>query len=116
MQILSFIAKLDSPCCVQVSCSCNAWFAGKNCQINLKLLLIVGAVSASLMMIIACGVSCFCCKDRRKRNIPSKYSKSFSRREMRKDDEADNGTRLIRKVRAILVAIPSTSKYFVQKY
>ena len=61
-------------CLLQVSCSCNSWFAGKNCQINLKLLLIVGAVSASLMMIIACGVSCFCCKDRRKRNIPSRFN------------------------------------------
>ena len=56
----------------EVSCNCNPWFAGKNCQINLKLLLIVGAVSVCLMMIIACGVSCFCCRDRRKKAIPSK--------------------------------------------
>ena len=56
----------------EVSCNCNAWFAGKNCQINLKLLLIVGAVSVCLMMIIACGVSCFCCRDRRKKPIPGK--------------------------------------------
>ena len=56
-----------------VSCNCNPWFAGKNCQINLKLLLIVGAVSVCLMMIIACGVSCFCCRDRRKKAIPSKW-------------------------------------------
>ena len=58
---------LDS---TEVSCNCNPWFAGKNCQINLKLLLIVGAVSVCLMMIIACGVSCFCCRDRRKKPIP----------------------------------------------
>ena len=63
----------------QVSCACKPWFAGKNCQINLKLLLIVGAVSATLMMLIACGVSCFCCKDRRKRNIPSKQIFIFPR-------------------------------------
>lgn len=62
-----------------VSCNCNPWFAGKNCQINLKLLLIVGAVSVCLMMIIACGVSCFCCKDRRKKNIPHPYGVSMAR-------------------------------------
>ena len=62
-----------------VSCNCNQWFAGKNCQINLKLLLIVGAVSVCLMMIIACGVSCFCCKDRRKKNIPHPYGVSMAR-------------------------------------
>ena len=58
---------LDS---TEVTCNCNPWYAGKNCQINLKLLLIVGAVSVCLMMIIACGVSCFCCRDRRKKPIP----------------------------------------------
>ena len=47
-----------------VSCECRDWFAGRNCQINLKLLLIVGCVSVGLMIFIACGVSCFCCKDR----------------------------------------------------
>ena len=62
---------LDS---TEVSCNCNPWFAGKNCQINLKLLLIVGAVSVCLMMIIACGVSCFCCRDRRKKPIPGNIS------------------------------------------
>jgi len=62
-----------------VSCNCNPWFAGKNCQINLKLLLIVGAVSVCLMMIIACGVSCFCCRDRRKKAIPIPYGVSMAR-------------------------------------
>ena len=47
-----------------MSCECRDWFAGRNCQINLKLLLIVGCVSVGLMIFIACGVSCFCCKDR----------------------------------------------------
>ena len=43
-------------------------------QINLKLLLIVGCVSVVLMIVIACGVSCFCCRDRAtdKNNIPCK--------------------------------------------
>ncbi len=36
--------------------------------------------------------------------------------EMCKDDETENGTRLIRKVCAILAANPPTSKYFVQKF
>jgi len=63
----------------EVSCNCNEWFAGKNCQINLKLLLIVGAVSVCLMMIIACGVSCFCCRDRRKKAIPIPYGVSMAR-------------------------------------
>merc|ERR1719384_2660441 len=63
----------------EVSCNCNPWFAGKNCQINLKLLLIVGAVSVCLMMIIACGVSCFCCRDRRKKPIPQPYGVSMAR-------------------------------------
>jgi len=67
---------LDS---TEVSCNCNPWFAGKNCQINLKLLLIVGAVSVCLMMIIACGVSCFCCRDRRKKPIPVPYGVSMAR-------------------------------------
>ncbi|XP_071743173.1 uncharacterized protein [Lepeophtheirus salmonis] len=62
-----------------VTCECQSWFAGKNCQINMKLLLIVGCVSVGLMLVIACGVSCFCCKDgrgaaiRSKQNIPSPY-------------------------------------------
>ena len=58
-----------------VRCECRPWFAGRNCQINLKLLLIVGCVSVILMIVIACGVSCFCCRDRNsaKDNIPCKY-------------------------------------------
>ena len=40
----------------QVSCECRAWFAGRNCQINLKLLLIVGCVSVILMVVIAWSV------------------------------------------------------------
>ena len=56
----------------QVSCDCRAWFAGRNCQINLKLLLIVGCVSVILMVVIACGVSCFCCRERGKNDIPCK--------------------------------------------
>ena len=59
----------------QVSCDCRAWFAGRNCQINLKLLLIVGCVSVILMVVIACGVSCFCCRERGKNDIPCKYFK-----------------------------------------
>ena len=59
----------------QVSCDCRAWFAGRNCQINLKLLLIVGCVSVILMVVIACGVSCFCCRERGKNDIPCKYYK-----------------------------------------
>ena len=57
-----------------VRCECAAWFAGRNCQINLKLLLIVGCVSVILMIVIACGVSCFCCRDRHasKNSIPCK--------------------------------------------
>ena len=58
----------------QVSCECRAWFAGRNCQINLKLLLIVGCVSVILMVVIACGVSCFCCRERGKNDIPCKFS------------------------------------------
>ena len=61
----------------QVSCECREWFAGRNCQINLKLLLIVGCVSVVLMVVIACGVSCFCCRDRRghgKNDIPCKQA------------------------------------------
>ena len=57
----------------QVSCECRAWFAGRNCQINLKLLLIVGCVSVILMVVIACGVSCFCCRERGKNDIPCKF-------------------------------------------
>ena len=55
-----------------VRCECRPWFAGRNCQINLKLLLIVGCVSVILMIVIACGVSCFCCRDRQhgKDSIP----------------------------------------------
>ena len=58
-----------------VRCECRPWFAGRNCQINLKLLLIVGCVSVILMIVIACGVSCFCCRDRHtaKNSIPCKY-------------------------------------------
>ena len=58
----------------QVSCECRDWFAGRNCQINLKLLLIVGCVSVVLMIVIAFGVSCFCCRDRRagKNDLPCK--------------------------------------------
>ena len=59
-----------------VRCECRPWFAGRNCQINLKLLLIVGCVSVILMIVIACGVSCFCCRDRQhgKDSIPCEYS------------------------------------------
>ena len=58
-----------------VRCECRPWFAGRNCQINLKLLLIVGCVSVILMIVIACGVSCFCCRDRQhgKDSIPCKF-------------------------------------------
>ncbi len=52
-----------------VVCECRDWFAGKNCQINLKLLLIVGCVSVGLMIFIACGVSCFCCRDRHNKHV-----------------------------------------------
>merc|ERR1712223_2004570 len=64
-----------------VRCECRPWFAGRNCQINLKLLLIVGCVSVILMIVIACGVSCFCCRDRNsaKDNIPSPYGTTMSR-------------------------------------
>merc|ERR1712038_722596 len=64
-----------------VSCECRDWFAGRNCQINLKLLLIVGCVSVVLMIVIACGVSCFCCRDRRagKNDLPSPYGTTISR-------------------------------------
>jgi len=64
-----------------VRCECRPWFAGRNCQINLKLLLIVGCVSVILMIVIACGVSCFCCRDRQhgKDSIPSPYGTSVSR-------------------------------------
>jgi len=63
----------------EVECKCQPWFAGQKCQINLKLLLIVGAVSVCLMMMIACGVSCFCCRDRRKKHIPTPYGVSMAR-------------------------------------
>jgi len=53
-----------------VTCECRDWFAGRNCQINLKLLLIVGCVSVALMIFIACGVSCFCCRDGQKNLMP----------------------------------------------
>ncbi|TRY69249.1 hypothetical protein TCAL_13171 [Tigriopus californicus] len=59
-----------------VTCECRDWFAGRNCQINLKLLLIVGCVSVALMIFIACGVSCFCCRDRQKNMIPTPYGTS----------------------------------------
>lgn len=64
-----------------IRCECRAWFAGRTCQINLKLLLIVGCVSVILMIVIACGVSCFCCRDRNdaKNNMPSPYGTSISR-------------------------------------
>ena len=35
-----------------VRCECQPWFAGRNCQINLQLLLIVGCVSVILMIVI----------------------------------------------------------------
>lgn len=61
----------------EVTCQCRDWFAGRNCQINLKLLLIVGCVSVGLMIFIACGVSCFCCRDRHSKNLmPSPYGTS----------------------------------------
>ena len=63
-----------------VRCECRPWFAGRNCQINLKLLLIVGCVSVILMIVIACGVSCFCCRDRNsaKDNIPCKQYRNLN--------------------------------------
>ena len=70
-----------------VRCECRPWFAGRNCQINLKLLLIVGCVSVILMIVIACGVSCFCCRDRNaaKDNIPCEYHEKL----MEKDIEME---------------------------
>ena len=58
-----------------VRCECQPWFAGRNCQINLQLLLIVGCVSVILMIVIACCVSCLCCRDRHnpKNSIPCKF-------------------------------------------
>ena len=67
-----------------VRCECRPWFAGRNCQINLKLLLIVGCVSVILMIVIACGVSCFCCRDRNaaKDNIPCEYHEKLMEKEI----------------------------------
>ena len=68
-----------------VRCECRPWFAGRNCQINLKLLLIVGCVSVILMIVIACGVSCFCCRDRNaaKDNIPCEYHEKLMEKEIK---------------------------------
>ncbi len=71
-----------------VTCECRDWFAGRNCQINLKLLLIVGCVSVALMIFIACGVSCFCCRDGGKNIMPCKKNVSLARLTMTKGGQA----------------------------